>query len=338
MSTKPRFSAVDGSGSAYATARRTLGLLHVTLLALLALPGAGSAQFPASARAADATPQTVCGNEAADGEKTDGEKTDADVLRRLVSCGGTQIHPSPVSGLQTVALTAYVESLSSDEAATILARTGLTDPETTAAYELARQQNSNQSGVWSGTYEDNAFKNAFRTLTAPILAPRLMLRRRIAYTYPLKRLLSNGEPRAPSDLSDLRNMILRGEVGLAQYNEQDQTYTLALPDSDIWRSNVSNCVACHNTEGGGSDHEALHVIAAQSPLLGRGSEGRATAWDAARPLNGAVLDGYRGVATAPVTEALMDAFRLAVGSTNNVTSADDQVAAPDPKAARPRDP
>ena len=218
----------------------------------------------------------------------------AAVFRRLFS--GACAESSSLPALISAEISAYVGSLPPNEAAEIFDRAGLSYEEALAAEYLARQQRSNESGIWSGTYEDSALRNAFRTVTAPFLAPSLMQMRRVAYAYSLEDFLGERD----NETENLRDMILRGQVAIARYDEQDQTYRLVLPEDEFWRSGVSRCVECHRSPDSVPNYNSVRLIAPWTRLLGATTDGRVMAWDASQPLGGAVLDGYCGVVnTAP---------------------------------------
>ena len=330
MSTTPPFSAPHRSLATYFKSRSALRLPRVLLISSLVLAGLASAQSPTATQVTATATATATAGEGTTAEEVTsvtGEPPDtssdgdyAAVLRGLLPPASPQ--PAPSSVLQNPATVAYLQSLSSEEAERIFESTGLTDREADAVHYLAQQQGATESNIWSGTYEDNAVKNAFRSVTAPILAPSLMKTRRTAYTFLLENLLGNGNKEETREA--LRDMILRGEVALAQYSEQDQTYSLALPDNDIWKTGVRLCVACHQTKEKEAvvDHDSLRVIAPQAELLGTATDGRVMAWDAEQPLDGAVLDAYREVLTPPVTEALIAAFGQRATTLDPATSND----------------
>ena len=225
----------------------------------------------------------------------------ADVLRRLFS--GACAESRSLPALIGARISAYVGSLPPNDAAEIFDRAGFTYEEALAAEYLARQQRSNESDIWSGTYEDSALRNAFRTVTAPFLAPSLMQMRRIAYAYSLGDFL--GE-RDNETKQSLRDKILRGQVAIARYNEQDQTYRLILPDDEFWMNGVSRCVECPRSRDSVPNFDSVRLIAPRTRLLGAATDGRVMAWDASQPLGGAVLDGYCGVINAAPWVDLVD--------------------------------
>ena len=227
----------------------------------------------------------------------------ANVLRSLFAgaCAESRSLPPWAAGR----ISEYVGALADNDAAEIFDRAGLTYAEALAAQDLAQRQQNNESDIWSGTYDDSAFRNAFRTLTAPFLAPDLMRMRRVAYTYSLKDLL---DERDNATEQNLRNMILRGEVAVARYDEQNRTYRLILPDDESWRDGVSRCVQCHSQDAAPA-YDSVRLIAPGNRLLGAATDGRVMAWDARQRLGGAILDKYCGVVNMAPWGALIGALR-----------------------------